>query len=92
MASLDFYALAIDAQEFVDFLFRETDIVIYELTSEFDEEVRCFSSAEALRSTYRFGGSPGVLFQLWSPSAVRAPLIRKIDLPKETGHRFRYAR
>ncbi len=36
MANLDFYALADDLRDLIRFLLSETDVVIYELSSEFD--------------------------------------------------------
>jgi hypothetical protein len=91
MANLDFYALADDARDLIDFLFRETDIVIYELASQFDKDARRFCSIDDLESSFRLGDHPAVYLQLSSRSVMRAPVFRRIELAEGTGHRFRYA-
>src|ERR1700730_11699912 len=91
MANLDFYALADDLRDLVQFLFGETDVVIYELSSEFDQEVRHFRSLAELESVFSLGTHRFAYLQLWSPSLMAWPVIRPIALTAVPGHSFRYA-
>ena len=90
MANLDFYALADDQRDILRFLFDETDVVIYELSSEFECEVRCFSSLRELEAVFQLGVYNGASLQLWSPSVMEKPVPRRIEL-RYRGHTFRYA-
>ena len=91
MANLDFYALTDDLRSVVRFLFEETDVVIYELSSEFDSEVRQFRSPSELEEVFQLGTYRAGHFQLWSPSVMTAPVIRRIDLQGVPRHSYRYA-
>ena len=90
MANLDFYAVAEDLRSLFCFLFEETDIVAYELSSEFDRDVRKFKSLPELEAVYTLGSYRAAYLQLWSPSVMARPVIRRIDL-KIPNHSFRYA-
>lgn len=90
MANLDFYALQDDLRRLLSFIYSETDITIYELSSEFDREVRCFESLQQIEAVYRLGDYRAAHLQLWSPSVMKKPIIRRISL-KVPGHSFRYA-
>ena len=92
MANLDFYAVKSDLQKLLAFLYDETDIVIFELSSEFDREIRRFKSLKELENVYDVGQmSKGQLhFQLWSASVTREPEPRKINL-KMKDYLFRYS-
>jgi hypothetical protein len=91
MAVLDFYALGDDLRELFRFLYSETDVVVYELGSEFDKEPRHFTSLEALEQVFRLGDYRSAYLQLWSPSVMARPVIRRIELTGVPGHTFRYA-
>jgi hypothetical protein len=92
MANLDFYAVKSDLQKLLAFLYAETDVVIFELSSEFDREIRRFKSLHELESAFNIGQTPkGQLhFQLWSASVMKEPQPRRIEL-KVKGHSFRYS-
>jgi hypothetical protein len=90
MANLDFYALGDDLRSLLRFVYAETDIVVYELSSEFDRDVRRFSSLAELEAVFSLGGHKAGYLQLWSPSVMARPVIRRIEL-KVPGHSFRYA-
>ena len=90
MANLDFYALGDDLRSLLRFVFAETDIVIYELASEFDRDARQFTSLTELETVFDLGGHKAGHLQLWSRSVMARPVIRRIDL-KVPGHSFRYA-
>jgi hypothetical protein len=90
MANLDFYALESDQHDLLAFLYAETDITVFELASEYDCEARQFKSLSELGKAFTLGQHPAVHFQLWSPSVMAAPIIRRIDL-KVPNHSYRYA-
>ena len=90
MANLDFYALRDDQRSLFEFLYSETDVVVFELSSQFDREARRFESLAALESAFTLGEYRAARLQLWSPSVMARPVIRRIEL-KVPGHSFRYA-
>src|ERR1700744_6187013 len=91
MANLDFYALADDLRSLFQFLFAETDIVVYEMSSEPGHEARQFRSLVQLETVFELGKYRAGHLQLWSPSVMRQPVIRRIELNRASGHGFRYA-
>ena len=90
MANLDFYALGDDLRMLLRFIYDETDVVAYELASEFDREARRFASLAELEAVFELGAYRAGHLQLWSPSVMARPVIRRINL-KVPGHSFRYA-
>ena len=90
MANLDFYALGSDLRRLIWFIFSETDIVVYELASEFDRGARQFKSLAELELVFDLDGRKAGHLQLWSPSVMALPVIRRIELTVP-GHSFRYA-
>jgi hypothetical protein len=90
MANLDFYALGDDLRSLLRFVYAETDIVVYELASEFDRDARQFASLASLEAVFNLGDHKAGHLQLWSPSVMARPVIRRIEL-KVPGHSFRYA-
>jgi hypothetical protein len=53
MANLDFYALGDDLRSLFRFVYAETDVVVYELASEFDRDVRQFASLAELEVVFK---------------------------------------
>ncbi len=90
MALLDFYAVADDLRDVVQFLLSETDIVLYESSSRYDHEIRRFRSLSELEAACKLGASRFDL-QLWSPSVMAEPVPERIKLTGVRGHSFRYA-
>lgn len=90
MANLDFYALGDDLRSLFRFLYAETDVVVYELASEFDCDARKFESLAELEAVFNLDGRETSYLQLWSPTVMVSPVIRRIAL-KVPGHSFRYA-
>jgi hypothetical protein len=90
MANLDFYALGCDLRSLFEFLFAETDVVVFELSSEFERDPRQFKSLRELEAVFTLGAYRAGNFQLWSPAVMVRPVIRRVEL-KVPGHSFRYA-
>jgi hypothetical protein len=90
MANLDFYALSDDLRRLFEFLFAETDIVAFELSSEFEHDPRQFKSLAELETEFTLGSHRAGNLQLWSPSIMVRPIIRRVEL-QVPGHSFRYA-
>lgn len=90
MANLDFYALGEDLRRLFQFLYSETDVVVYESASEPDREARRFTSLEELEAVFNLETSRSVHLNLWSPSIMERPVMRRVEL-KVPGHSFRYA-
>lgn len=91
VANLDFYAAPDDQRELLRFLFAETDVVIHELYSRFDHEVREFRSLAELEACFTLGDHQAAYLQLWSPAVMARPVFRRIELTGIPGHSFRYA-
>jgi len=91
VAILDFYAALDDQRDLVRFLFAETDVVIYELSSQFDHEVRKFRSLSELEACFSLGSHRAVHLQVWSPAVMARPIFRRIELNRVPGASFRYA-
>jgi hypothetical protein len=91
MANLDFYAVADDLRDLVRFLFAETDVVIYELSSRYDHEARHFRSLTELEAVFTLGSYRSAHLQLWSSAVMQQPVFRRVELTAVPGHSFRYA-
>jgi hypothetical protein len=90
MANLDFYALGDDLRSLFRFVYAETDVVVYELASEFDCDARQFASLAELEAVFNLDGYKVGHLQLWSPTVMARPVFQRIEL-KVPGHSFRYA-
>jgi len=91
MANLDFYALGDDLRDLIRFILAETDIIIFEHSSKFDCEVRQFRSLSDLEAVFQLGSYRAGYLQLWSPSVMAQPVIRRTELTSVPGHKFKYA-
>ena len=91
----DFYAGPTDAISIFEFIFSQTDLDVYELSSELGEEICRFESVDELTS--KFGSESEsksqLTFQLWSPRHGGRPVFRRVSLDPAycDGHTFRYA-
>lgn len=90
MANLDFYALEDDLRDLIRFLYTETDVVIFELASEFDRDIRQFRTLSELEAVFHLGTCRAGHLQLWSPTVMKQPVIQRIELTRVPGHSFRY--
>jgi hypothetical protein len=91
MATLDFYALGDDARQLLEFLYSETDVVVYELGSRPNCDLRRFDSIAEVAEAYELGGYRTVHLTLWSPSVTAHPVIERIQVTKVSEPYFRYA-
>jgi hypothetical protein len=91
----DFFADKTDKLEILEFIFKETDLHIYDLTSPFGQEICEYKTLDEIISKFDLvnGDKFAVTFQLWSPRHKGKPFFRKIDLdPKRcNGQTFRYS-
>lgn len=90
MASLHFYALSDDARQLLDFIYSETDVVVYELASRPNCELRRFNSVDEVVDAFGLGGCRTAHLQLWSPSVMASPIIERIEVTKVPEPYFRY--
>jgi hypothetical protein len=79
-ANLDFYALSDDLHALFAFLFAETDVVIYELYSRDNCEIRSFRTLSELTEAFDLGAHETAHLILWSPSVRPRPLIDRIEV------------
>lgn len=95
--NMDFFAAELDQKHFLDFIFSETDLRVFEAYSEFDQEIREFKSTVEVANAFslgtdRHGNGSGAFLNLLSPSVKKGVTIEKINLvPGSCGaHTFRY--
>jgi hypothetical protein len=91
----DFFADKADKLEILDFIFKNTDLHVYDLSSAYGQEICQYKNVDEVSSKFDLdnGDKFAVTFQLWTPRHKGKPLFRKIDLdPKHcNGHTFRYS-
>jgi hypothetical protein len=90
----DFYASKADKLQLLEYLFKETDLRVFDLSSAPDEKVREYKSTEEIEHRFdlengqQFAGT----FQLWSPNFLGQIQFEKVVLNPMycKGHTFRY--
>ncbi|KUG08179.1 hypothetical protein [Solirubrum puertoriconensis] len=91
----NFFASKTDKLALLDYLFTETDLRLYELSSAFGTEVKAYISTTAVVADYdlKYGSQYAACFKLWSPRFGATPNFRRIELNPQScqGHTFRYA-
>lgn len=91
----DFFADKADKLEILDFIFKKTDLHVYDLSSAYGQEIYQYKAVDEVSSKFDLdnGDKFAVTFQLWTPRHKGKPLFRKINLdPKHcNGHAFRYS-
>ena len=91
----DFFADQSDKINLLDFLFRETDLKVFDLASPYGQEISEYKSTDEIVSKFDLenGGQSSATFQLWTQRFGGDILFRKVDLnPKHCGgHTFRYS-
>lgn len=91
----NFFAAEQDKIELLDFIFKETDLQIFDSYSSYGETICQYRSTREIAAKFDLhnGRDAAVIFQLWSPIFKAEPLFFKIDLdPRRCkGHTFRYS-
>ena len=91
----DFFANKSDKINLLDFIFRETDLKIYDLASPYGQEISEYKTTDEIETKFDLenGGQSSATFQLWTPRFGGDIFFRKVDLnPKYcNGHTFRYS-
>ncbi len=90
----DFFADKADKLEILDFIFKDTDLHVYDLGSQYEQEICQFKTSDEISSKFDLEIDEfGTTFQLWTPRHKGKPIFRKVDLdPKRCiGHTFRSA-
>lgn len=91
----DFFADKADKLDIFEFIFKETDLHVYDLSSQYGQEICQYKTVEEISSKFDLdnGDKFALTFQLWAPRHKGKPIFRKVDLdPKQCkGHSFRYS-
>ena len=97
MPQLNFFATQPDLEQVFGFVYAETDFRVFESYSDLGQDLREFSSFDALATAYQVGldvhgNGTAVLLQMWSPSVMTKPEVVRLalDPQKCRGHTFRY--
>lgn len=91
----EFFADKADKLQILEYIFSETDLLVYDLSSLYGQEICNYKSVNEISEKFDLtnGDKFAVTFQLWTPRHKGQPVFRKIDLdPKRCdGHTFRYS-
>lgn len=91
----NFLATEIDKIQVFNFIFEQTDLQVFDLSSEFSQKVCQYKSTSEVVAKFDLenGGQFAVTLQLWSPRFGGEVIFRKVNLNPERceGHTFRYA-
>jgi hypothetical protein len=91
----DFFADKNDKIEILEFIFRETDLKIFDHASPYGQEISEYKNVAEITSKFDLvqGDKFAVTFQLWAPRHKGDILFRRVELdPKRCkGHSFRYS-
>lgn len=91
----DFFAAESDKINLLNFIFKETDLKVFDLASLYGQEIIEYKNTLEVASKFDLvnGGQSSVTFQLWTKRFGGDIIFRKVDLdPKRcNGHSFRYS-
>jgi len=91
----DFFADMADKLVILDFIFKDTDLRVYDLGSPYGQEISEYKTVEEISSKLDLdnGDKFDTTLQLWTPRHKGKLIFRKVDLdPKRcNGHTFRYS-
>lgn len=94
MMTYDFFADESDKIEILKFIFAETDLQIFDLSSECGQKINKYNSLEEITNKFDLinGDQFACTFHLWSSLFDGEVIFNRIDLnPKSCkGHTFRY--
>jgi hypothetical protein len=85
MAQLDFIAVDQDFYDVMQFVFSETDLIVYEAYSRIDHDIRRFTSVADVAATAADRKAGGFLLRAWSPAVTEAPIFDTFKLSPEVG-------
>jgi len=88
----DFFAATKDKAAILNYIFEETDLQIFDLSSPYGQQVKQYKSTAEISSCFDLENTAGIYFQLWSPEFKAKPQFQKIDLNPQycNGHTFRF--
>ena len=90
----DFFADKVDKLKVLDFIFKDTDLQVYDLGSAYGQDICQYKTVDEISSKFDLEiDELETTFQLWTPRHKGKPIFRKVDLdPKRcNGHTFRYS-
>jgi hypothetical protein len=89
----DFFAAKEDKIAILDFIFNETDLSVFDLSSPYGQAISQYTSVDEIANKFDLVNDWTTLFQLWSPRHKGEVLFRKVDLNPRycDGYTFRYA-
>jgi hypothetical protein len=91
----DFFADKSDKINLLDFIFKETDLKVFDHASLAGQEITEYKSSAEIESKFdlKNGGSLSQTFQLWTSRFGNNIIFRKVELnPKYcNGHTYRYS-
>ena len=91
----DFFADEEDKLTLLSYIFNETDLQVFDLSSKYGEGIKEYPTVDEITSCFNLKDETlqGAYFQLWSPRFKGKAEFRKIELdPRRcNGHTFRYA-
>ncbi|MEX5749086.1 hypothetical protein [Massilia sp. X63] len=85
MAQLDFFGLDEDFYNVMQFVFSETDLIVYEAYSRVDHDIRKLSCVDDLRSIAHEREGGCFLLRSWSPAVTNSPIFKTFKLRPEIG-------
>lgn len=93
--TFDFLADKQTKIDILEFIFKDTDLRVFDLGSVYGQEICEYKSVDDITKKFDLinGDKFAVTFQLWSPRHKGKPLFKKIDLDPKLcqGHTFRYS-
>src|SRR5690606_33132991 len=85
MAQLDFFGLDEDFYSLMQFVFAETDMIVYEAYSRIDRDIRQIKSVEELRGMADERMAGGFLLRGWFPDVTDRPTFNTFKLDPRVG-------
>ena len=90
----DFFAGETDKIEVLNFIFAETDLRIFDLSSPYGQKISEYKSPDEISSKLdlKARDKTAISFQMWSPGFKAEPIFERVDLNPRycDGHTFRY--
>ena len=91
----NFFANKEDKIDILEFIFKETDLRVYDSSSHYGQEICEYKTVEEILAKYDldYGDKFATTFQLWTPRHKGEPIFDRINLdPKRcNGYTFRYS-